>query len=191
MPLSRYSSKQWSRSLVFGGSSPNTFYSNFYRFSDYNRYIPQNNQLANIDFPLVNNQVGVYSGSLQSPGGRDVSSSFISNNKFYVFGGYGRGAFVNGVSSLGHLNDLWRYDGRDLLTNKLIWSWIKGDSTINNASVYGRKGLANSSNKPGARGHAMLRGAGGSQYIFFGGSSQVGDLNYLWSYDSKQMNGLG
>ena len=45
---------------------------------------------------------------------------------------------------LDRLNDLWMYDG----TN---WIWISGNNIINQKGIYGTKGIASSSNIPGAR----------------------------------------
>ena len=44
----------------------------------------------------------------------------------------------------GPLNDLWKFDGQ-------YWTWISGSSSINQSGIYGTKGVANSSNVPGAR----------------------------------------
>jgi hypothetical protein len=41
------------------------------------------------------------------------------------------------------INDLWRFDGR-------YWTWVSGSNTTNQIGTYGTKGIANSSNVPGA-----------------------------------------
>lgn len=176
------------KAYMFGGSSPNAFSHQFFMFSDYNHYLPQNNQWASIDFPLTLNQPGRYTGNNPFPGSRDVANSFVHNGKFYLFGGWGYGAFVNNTSPLGHLNDVWRYDGRDLLTNKPLWTWLKGDSTVNGSGNYGTIGSTDPSNKPRARGHAMLRQGTADQYLLFGGIVAGGDMNDLWSYNAATNN---
>ena len=64
-----------------------------------------------------------------------------AQGNFWMFGG---GGYTN--STYGNLNDLWKYNPT---TNQ--WTWISGDKTPNQGSVYGIKGVADASNKPGAR----------------------------------------
>jgi hypothetical protein len=42
------------------------------------------------------------------------------------------------------LNDLWKFNGA-------YWTWVSGSNLINQNGNYGTKGIANSSNIPGAR----------------------------------------
>lgn len=178
------------KAFVFGGSNGtvNGTFNDFLMFSDYNQYFPQSNQWASIVSPLgtpIISPSGQYSGSYPYPGGRDIPNSFVYNNQFYLFGGAGYGALVNNVSNRGFLNDVWRYEGRDLLSKRAIWKWLGGDTTINGNGNYGTQGVSTTTNKPRARGHAMMKHAGGSQFILFGGESAAGNLNDLWSYDAS------
>lgn len=93
------------------------------------------------------NRNGNYSSisSVAKPGSRYNAMSFVDNNTFYVFGGTGYG---NAVNQYGELSDLWRYDGLDFVTKRPLWSWVKGDSSINSQGNYGTLGMASSSNKP-------------------------------------------
>src|SRR5258706_9278867 len=79
-------------------------------------------------------------------------------------------------SNMGSLNDLWEYDP---LNNQ--WTWIKGDSTVDNNGVYGVKGIAASSNKPGGRfGNTFWADNTGSIFLFGGtGYAAIGWPEYL------------
>ena len=92
------------------------------------------------------NQSGVYGArgipaGANKPGARWQLVSWIdSSNNLWLFGGNGYDASGN----QGYLNDLWKFDG----TN---WTWISGDNTLNQNGIYGTKGVAADSNKPGSR----------------------------------------
>lgn len=78
------------------------------------------------------------------PGARYYHSMVIDSagRTFYLFGGH---------SGSGTLNDLWMFN-----LNTGMWTWISGDSTINQAGNYGTRSVAAPQNKPGARhGHSM------------------------------------
>ena len=82
------------------------------------------------------NQAGVYgtkgvAASSNVPGAREAAVSWIdSSGKLWLFGGYG----YDSAGNSGDLNDLWKYDG----TN---WTWVSGSNTVNQAGVYGTKGV--------------------------------------------------
>ena len=77
------------------------------------------------------------------PGGRyDGISWKDANGNFWLMGGFGIG--TNGTYD--NLNDLWKYN-----TNSGQWTWMSGDSVSNQYGVYGQRGVASASNKPGAR----------------------------------------
>ncbi|MEO5947375.1 MAG: kelch repeat-containing protein, partial [Chitinophagaceae bacterium] len=73
------------------------------------------------------------------------------------------------------------------------WTWVKGDSTIQNTSygVYGVLGVASPTNKPGSRnGSVQWTDASGNMWLFggfgygeAGTSTSPGDLNDLWRYN--------
>ena len=93
------------------------------------------------------NQAGVYGtkgvpDAANVPGARD-RQHFLDRQygNLWLFGGYGYGS-----TALGRLNDLWRYDPE---TNQ--WTWVSGSNTINQAGVYGTKGVPDAANVPGAR----------------------------------------
>lgn len=126
--------------------------------------------------------IGVYGtkgtpSSANLPGGRSWGASWTAaDGGFWLFGGSG---FPSSAPA-GYLNDLWRYDG----TN---WTWVSGSNTSGQYGTYGSKGVAASSNIPGARAAAVTWiDAGGSLWLFGGygqAASGTGYLNDLWKYD--------
>ena len=86
----------------------------------------------------------------------------------------------------GWMNDLWKFD---LSTN--LWTWMHGDTTVTHVGVYGVKGVAAPTNRPGARisgvgwtdtlGNLWLYGGQGTAAA--GGSSSLGFLNDVWKYN--------
>ncbi len=113
------------------------------------------------------------------PGGRYVSMSCTDNaGNFWLFGGIGFGS-----TSLGALNDLWKYNA---VSN--VWTWIKGDNAVYIAGVYGTKGIPNSNNKPGSRERANAWTDQNGNFWLFGGygnnSGSTSYLNDLWKFDT-------
>ena len=111
-------------------------------------------------------------------GMRNAQSSWAdTSGNFWVFGGED----FNGSAYDLH-NDLWMYNPT---TN--LWTWVSGDSTINSAGVYGGKGVASPTNKPGAReGQTSWVDAAGNFWLFGGtgidANGVQGYLNDLWVY---------
>src|SRR5580698_7099357 len=66
------------------------------------------------------------------------------------------------------------------------WTWVNGDSTVNNNSVYGTQGIAAVENKPSSRNMAISWTDNTGNLWLFGGSSLAPDggyhLNDLWEY---------
>jgi N-acetylneuraminic acid mutarotase len=151
------------------------------------QFDPATNNWTWLKGNIYNGQSGTYgvkgtAAALNTPGARNYSSSWIFNNKFYVWGGTGYDNTVN----TGLLNDLWQYD---LATNN--WTWLRGSSTINHFGVYGTQGVAHILNEPGSRESATswktsvlyLMGGYGRGSIGTGGG-----LNDLWKYDPSTNN---
>lgn len=154
---------------------------NLNQLNDLWKYDPLTNQWIWISGDKSVNIYGVYgtrgiSAVTNKPGARVASSSCTdSSGNFFLFGGIGYGN-----SSIGSLNDLWQYNP---MNNQ--WTWIKGDSTVDNNGVYGLQGTATTSNKPGARfGNTCWTDNSGNLYLFGGrgyaGSGTPEYLNDLW-----------
>jgi N-acetylneuraminic acid mutarotase len=112
------------------------------------------------------------------PGGRHGSISWIdATGNLWLFGGHG----LDANSSIGQLNDLWKFDGTD-------WIWISGSTTVNQPGVYGKQGVADSANIPGARTDSISwMDTSGNLWLFGGlGFASTGTnskLNDLWKFD--------
>jgi N-acetylneuraminic acid mutarotase len=134
----------------------------------------------------ISDRFGIYGtkgvgSATNTPGARYSSVNWKDKDgNLWLFGGHGFAA--SGAS--GPLNDLWKYN---VTTNE--WTWISGDSSTNNISIYGVLGTPSSSNKPGARRQSTCWTDTSGNFWLFGGygrtSSSSGTLNDLWKYDSK------
>jgi hypothetical protein len=129
------------------------------------------------------NQRGDYgtkgvAASTNKPGARYGSISWTdSKGNLWLFGGYG----YNRYRIHGYLNDLWKFDGAN-------WIWVSGDNSRNHRGVYGAKGVAASTNKPGARCWSVSWTDSKGNLWLFGGSGYagtgfLGNLNDLWKFD--------
>jgi len=129
------------------------------------------------------NQRGVYgskgvAAATNKPGARYMSISWRdSGGNFWLFGGYG----YDSAGNLGYLNDLWKFDGAN-------WTWVSTDSTRNQSGVYGSKGVAAATNKPGSRqGSISWTDSSGNLWLFGGygydSAGNLGYLNDLWKFD--------
>ena len=112
-----------------------------------------------------------------TPGARNRSVSWTDSlGNFWLFGGIPVGFDATAI------NDLWKYNPQ---INQ--WTWVSGDNLPDQKSIYGIKGEAASSNKPGAReGSISWTDNSGNLWLFGGfgyGNSDAGYLNDLWKYN--------
>lgn len=120
------------------------------------------------------------SDSSNVPGRRQGAVGWADKNgNLWLFGGYGEAS----PGPNGLLNDLWKFDG----TN---WTWVSGGNTVNQGGVYGKKSIADASNVPGGRTHAVGWIDSNNNLWLFGGEGyasgpQTGTLNDLWKFDGK------
>jgi N-acetylneuraminic acid mutarotase len=68
------------------------------------------------------------------------------------------------------------------------WTWMHGDSTVNNRSYYGIKGISSPLNKPGSRYYFSTWTDTSGNFWLFGGQASppnpvLGVFNDLWRYD--------
>jgi hypothetical protein len=119
-----------------------------------------------------------------TPGARFSPTSWTdASGNLWLFGGDG-----NGAGSNGYLNDLWKYD-----TSSGNWSWVKGNSGVDQLGVYGTQGVAAATNTPGGRDAALgWADTGGNLWLFggtgFPASGSPGRLNDLWKYNIASGN---
>jgi len=110
------------------------------------------------------------------PGSRSNSAYWTDNQgNFWLFGGQGYGS---NPATTGQLNDLWKFN---VATGR--WIWVSGDSVVDQWGVYGVQGIANASNRPGARGLASGWADQSGNFWLFGGEYQSAYFNDLWKYD--------
>lgn len=162
---------------LFGGSVGNLF-------NELWKYDVANNLWTWVSGDNVPNQRGIYgsigiSDPTNKPGARNLPSTWCDvTGNIWVFGGSG----LAETGSTNTLNDLWRYN---VSTGE--WTWMKGDKTGYVFGVYGTKGIASATNKPGSRFSAYRMTTGDNVLWLFGGygnaSSAEGYMNDLWKYD--------
>ena len=166
---------------LFGGSGSNT-YPNGGTSNDMWEYDPTTNNWKWLKGSNTSGAAGNYgtqgvAASTNDPSFRTNAMLWSIGNKIYMFGG-----------TVGaNLNDLWEYD---LTTNN--WTWLKGSNTYNQSGIYGTKGVAASTNTPGARWQAAAFTYNNKLYLFGGNGlnsgATSGELNDLWEYDPGTNN---
>jgi hypothetical protein len=115
-----------------------------------------------------------------NPGGREFMAIWKdpAANVLWMFGGGGYGA----LGSVGHLNDLWRYN-----PGGNVWTYVAGTDLLNQLGVYGTKGVPSNTVAPGGR-YSMTTMVDnwGNLWMFGGigysGLSTIGRLNDLFRY---------
>lgn len=133
------------------------------------------------------NTGGVYgikgiSSALNWPGCRYESDAAWVDalGNFWIFGGHG----FDKNNTFGRMNDLWKYDP---LTQE--WTWMSGDDLANQSAVFGLKGIAASTNKPGGLSNSFTSWKNpttGNFYIMGGyhiSGTNPGFMNDVWMYD--------
>ncbi len=182
-PGARYGSAAWTDAAgnfwLFGGTGYTTAFSSGL-LNDLWKYNPVTNVWTWINGSNTNTQTSIY-GTMGVPAAGNVPGVRLypvswtdASNNLWLFGGL---SYNNG-----YFNDLWKYDPA---INQ--WTWMKGDSTVNQQGVYGTPGTAATDNKPGARyGSATWTDLSGKIW-FWGGygyaaTSTTGWLNDLWKY---------
>jgi N-acetylneuraminic acid mutarotase len=139
----------------------------------------------------VTNQVGVYGTQGTAtpsnvPGARYGMSSWTdASGNLWLFGGVASTA----PATSGLMNDVWKYSGGQ-------WTWMGGPNLMNQAGVYGTKGVASANSVPGARQFGFAwTDASGKGWLFGGngysGTGGVGQLNDLWVYSNGQWTWVG
>src|SRR6185369_7646846 len=133
------------------------------------------------------NQTGIYSTPSATsptimPGGRSNGITWTDAvGTLWLFGGEGYPATG---TTVGELNDLWRYT----ISNN-SWTWERGSSINNQVGSYGSIGIPAFTNIPGARRASVCWSDQLSNLWFFGGFGQpgsagTGKLNDLWKYNN-------
>lgn len=172
---------------LFGGDGYD-YLANNGLLSDLWKYNPVTNQWTFVKGNDIIAQVAVYgtqgvAANANKPGGRTNAMTWtdVSGN-LWLFGGFG----YDGVSSLGYMSDLWKYN---ITTNQ--WTWVAGSNSGNLQGSYGTIGVPSATTYPGSR----IQGASWSDnngflYLFGGfgtGPNNIyASMNDLWRYDIAQ-----
>ena len=187
-PGARYVSTSWTDSTgnlwLFGGYGYDE--NSTGNLNDMWKYNPLTNEWTWINGNKIIDQTAVYGergvcNATNKPGARYISSSWMDiNGELWLFGGYGFDA-----TNIGYMNDLWKYSP---VTNR--WTWIKGDSTVDQMGVYGTQGMPAPANKSGARVGSVSWTDGTGNLWLFGGygfdGNTSGVLNDLWKISNLQ-----
>jgi N-acetylneuraminic acid mutarotase len=104
------------------------------------------------------------------------------DGRLWFFGGYGEASVFASSGSYNN-NDLWTFD-----PGTLLWTWMGGSKTNDQAGVYGILGQAAAENYPGARhGQSYWTGNNGDLWLFGGFTMNAYEsypqvANDLWRY---------
>jgi N-acetylneuraminic acid mutarotase len=187
IPGSRDSSATWTDASgnfwLFGGYAVDAA-SNQDNASDLWEFSPSSSKWTWVSGSSLAGQSGVYgtlgTGSTSNyPGGRLSPYSWIdASGSLWLFGGLGYDSQGNYQA----LNDLWKY-----VPSSSQWTWVGGSSLGNANGVYGTKGLASSSNIPGARYQGVSWSDSSGCFWLIGGfgNDSVGNgwvLSDIWRY---------
>lgn len=183
-PGARYGAVSWTDASnnfwLFGGNGYTT--SIVQTYNDLWKYVLSTGQWTWISGDSSSSQPGSYgiqglAALTNKPGSRQDAVSWTdASGNFWVFGG---DSHKNSSSAL--FNDLWKYT-----PSSGLWTWMSGDSSIDQSGIYGTKGNAASTNKPGARTSTVSWTDSSGNLLLFGGRSPyfnyTGLLNDLWKY---------
>jgi N-acetylneuraminic acid mutarotase len=147
-----------------------------------NAQITTNSQWTWMKGDSTTNLNGVYgtqgvSSSNNKPGSRENGVTWTdASGNLWLFGGRKYNEDLC-------FNDLWKYN---ITSNQ--WTWMKGDAVPNQVGIYGTKGIASSTNKPGSRfGSATWVDGSGNLWLFGGDYNPDGfsknQANDLWKYN--------
>jgi N-acetylneuraminic acid mutarotase len=187
VPGGRWAGQTWTDDTgylwLFGGQEGHQDSDQGFR-NDLWKYDVSNNQWTWMSGDSIIDQSAIYgvkgiANANNKPGARAGTESFKDKDgNLWLFGG---GGYVSNVQGL--QNDLWKYN---IANNE--WTWMSGDSALNELSVYGTKGVSSPANKPGSRGSAVSWRDNDGNFWVFGGlgyasTSERGALNDLWKYN--------
>ncbi len=165
------SGKLW----LFGGYNGSGY------FNDLWKYDPATGYWAWMKGSSTTGQAGTYGtlgtpASGNTPGARGQMVAWVdASGSPWIFGGYG----YSSVSSLGYLNDLWKYDR--VSGN---WTWVKGSSSTAQTGTYGTPGIPAVANTPGARYNSVSWTDSAGKLWLFSGYNGSGYFNDLWMFDA-------
>ncbi len=161
---------------LFGGSGATGTYSDLWEFDSATVQWTWVSGSSSPGQPGVFGTQGVASAS-NRPGARNGAVGWKdSAGNLWFFGGESVGASVTA------LNDLWEFN---IATQQ--WTWVSGNTAMNQPGVYGSQGVASASNVPGARYFAVSWTDSSGNFWLFGGegfdaTGVQGELGDLWKF---------
>lgn len=182
-PTGRKNAVSWSdhtgKLWLFGGDQNYNADNQPTALNDLWNYDPAITQWRWVSGDSTKGQSGVYGNSgipdtANKPGARQGAVSWTdATGNVWIFGGFATWKNY-------YFNDLWKFN---ILTS--LWTWISGDSAVNQNGLYGTKGIAAAANKPGGRYDAVSWMDATGKLWLFGGTpvGGTGTLNDLWNYD--------
>lgn len=136
-------------------------------------------------------QAGVYGtqgqpASTNMPGTRNSAMGWVdADGNFWLFGGAGS----DSKGTDGDLSDMWEYSNGQ-------WTWVGGSDLQGEPGSYGTRGVAASTNLPGARNSSLALTDASGNFWLFGGTGLAtttvkGDLNDIWKFSAGQWTWIG
>lgn len=167
---------------LFGGLSvSNNYYNILWKYNQYTK-----TWLHPKTGVITPNQLGIYgtmgiAESTNNPGARSGAMYWTdSEHNFWLYGGYG----YDKNGNIGYLNDLWKFNSNN---NFYKWTWVAGESTINESAIYGSQNIPAPANTPGARDRGNQWVDNDNNLWIFGGCVYSGSgcsyINDLWKYN--------
>lgn len=168
---------------LFGGDG-NDANSSSQSLNDIWKYNTTTNEWTWVHGDSLGSQLGTYGSKGLASSSNKISSRWGMGNwmnrttdEFWIMGGYG----YEYSATQGVLNDLWKFN---LITHE--WTWVNGDSIINQSTVRGTKGISSPLNKLGGQILPISWIDTLGNLWSFGGmviSSAFGYSNELWKYN--------
>jgi N-acetylneuraminic acid mutarotase len=185
-PGSRINALSWTGAdgylYLFGGVSQDYY-------NDLWKYDTQTNIWTWLKGDSIGTNRSVYGvqgipGIANNPGSRNGADGWAdADGKLWLMGGYGYTS-----TDYDYLNDVWKYDP---ISNN--WTWVKGDTSISNIGVYGKRNIESPANHPGGRAYASAWTDSEGNFWLYGGEGYDATTitlasNDLWKYNPVTNN---
>ncbi len=123
---------------------------------------------------------GIPDDSNNPPTRRNAATWVDDSNNLWLFGGYQETPY----EFSNFFNDLWMFN-----TSTNLWTWMGGTDTVDNAGVFGIKGLPDSTNLPSSRSCNCTWSDDDDNFYLFGGAGIWVEGTYMmgdvWRYNSN------
>lgn len=157
---------------LFGGIGTSGFLGDMWKFNPSTLEWTWVNGTGQINVtPVYGTQL--VANAANTPGSRAFSGCTWadSSGNLWLYGG--------SLPANGSYSDLWKYD---ITANE--WTWMSGDTLINQPAVYGTMGVPSALNNPGVRreiGSSWVDANG--KFWLYGGGGTIPSHSDMWLYD--------